>query len=114
MRRLGSFLFTFALLGVGFLVGRFSVLPVERLYGVAGIDVELPEKVDFSPVWATWTALNDKFVPADVSSTSLERANLFTQDMVWGAATGLAGALGDPYTAFFPPKETEIFKSEIC
>ncbi len=113
MRRLGSFLFTFALLGVGFLVGRFSVLPVERLYGVAGIDVELPEKVDFSPVWATWTALNDKFVPADVSSTSLERANLFTQDMVWGAATGLAGALGDPYTAFFPPKETEIFKSEI-
>ena len=35
------------------------------------------------------------------------------QDKVWGAIKGLADSLGDPYTTFFPPVESEIFESDV-
>ena len=35
------------------------------------------------------------------------------QQRVWGAVSGLASSLGDPYTVFFPPKENKSFKEEI-
>jgi len=33
--------------------------------------------------------------------------------MLWGAISGLAGSLKDPYTVFFPPEEKKIFESEV-
>src|SRR3970040_1489220 len=52
--------------------------------GIAGGDI--PANVDFSPVWRAWHVLDEKFVPAAVSTstpiaTSTAQAE---QDRVWG------------------------------
>lgn len=74
-----------------------------------------PENVDFTPVWKAWRVIDEKFVPAAVSTStqvasSTEEAN---QQRVWGMIQGLAESLGDPYTFFLPPKENEIFAEDI-
>src|SRR5690349_10308904 len=72
---------------------------------------EMPANVDFSAVWKAWHTLDEKFVPAAVSSTtpiatSTAQAN---QDRVWGMISGLADSLNDPYTFFLPPVENKQF-----
>jgi carboxyl-terminal processing protease len=62
------------------------------------------EKVDFETFWKAWTILEDKFV-----------GNTTTPDQyrVYGAISGLADSMGDPYTVFFPPVENTSFKEAI-
>ena len=64
--------------------------------------------VDFAPFWKVWNLINEKYVPA--STTAIMVTN---ERRVWGAIQGLASSLGDPYTVFFPPVESEIFASEV-
>jgi carboxyl-terminal processing protease len=67
-----------------------------------------PAHVDFAPFWKTWNLINEKYVPA---SSTLKTIN--DQEKVWGAIRGLTNSLGDPYTVFFPPVESELFESDI-
>lgn len=67
-----------------------------------------PSTVDFYPFWKAWNILNEKYVPA---STTMETVT--DEEMVWGAIQGLASSLGDPYTVFFPPVESELFEADI-
>jgi carboxyl-terminal processing protease len=67
-----------------------------------------PAAVDFSSFWKAWNLINEKYVPA---STTSERVG--DQEKVYGAIEGLASSLGDPYTVFFPPVESEMFASEV-
>jgi len=105
------------LIVVGFVSGLYlgySKAPaIDRVRGVANKENEIASQVDFAPFWKAWNVLNEKYVPASASSTTPEEATLFNQKLVWGAISGLAGAVGDPYTAFFPPEESELFKSDI-
>lgn len=85
----------------------------ESALSVAVPDIEnqgegQPTAVDFSPFWKAWNLISEKYVPA---STTLERVE--DQDKVYGAIEGLANSLGDPYTVFFPPVESEMFASEV-
>jgi len=66
-----------------------------------------PSQVDFNPFWKSWRHLEEKFVPA--SSTQ----SVTTQEKVWGAIQGLAGAYDDPHTTFLPPRESEVFQENI-
>lgn len=67
-----------------------------------------PAGVDFSSFWKVWNTINEKYIPASTT------ADVVTdQDRVWGAISGLAESLGDPYTVFFPPVESELFESEV-
>ena len=81
--------------------------------GIAGGDI--PANVDFSPVWRAWHVLDEKFVPAAVSTstpiaTSTAQAE---QDRVWGMISGLAASLNDPYTFFLPPVENKQFGDDM-
>lgn len=67
-----------------------------------------PVGVDFAPFWKAWNLINEKYVPA--SSTTKTVGN---QEKVWGAIQGLTSSLGDPYTVFFPPVESELFQADI-
>ncbi|MDO8729183.1 MAG: S41 family peptidase [bacterium] len=67
-----------------------------------------PSSVDFAPFWKTWNLLNEKYVSA---STTVKTVG--DQEKVWGAIQGLTNSLGDPYTVFFPPVESELFESDI-
>lgn len=66
-----------------------------------------PEDVDFSSFWKAWNVIQEKYVPATTTDPVSET------DLVYGAIEGLAAALGDPYTVFLPPKESEIFNEDI-
>src|SRR3989344_1206589 len=81
--------------------------------GIAGGDI--PANVDFSPVWRAWHVLDERFVPAAVSTstpiaTSTAQAE---QDRVWGMISGMADSLHDPYTFFLPPVENKQFSDDM-
>ncbi len=59
----------------------------------------------FASFWKVWQVLDDKFVSA-ASTTEDEK--------VYGAIQGLASAYNDPYTVFFPPVESKMFKEDIA
>jgi carboxyl-terminal processing protease len=78
---------------------------MERILGVLGQTPDIPEKnVDFNPFWKAWRLLEEKHVGEE----KFDR-----QKLVWGAIQGMVASLGDPYTTFFPPQDTQDFKSEI-
>src|SRR3990167_8322520 len=85
----------------------------EKSLSTAVVDLENPNKdrpanVDFAPFWKAWNLINEKYVPASTTSETVD-----DQEKVWGAIKGLTSSLGDPYTVFFPPVESELFESDI-
>jgi len=91
---------------VGFNAGEESFSPT--VVGIENTDEGRPLDVDFAPFWKAWNLINEKYVPA---STTAKTVN--GEEKVWGAIEGLADSLGDPYTVFFPPVESEMFESDI-
>jgi carboxyl-terminal processing protease len=65
----------------------------------------LVKDADFAPFWKAWKVLDEKFV-ASGSTTP--------QTKIYGAIQGLAASYDDPYTVFFPPVESKMFKEEIA
>ena len=53
------------------------------------------QNVDFSVFWEVWGYLDE---------TYLNSADLDAREMVNGAVSGMTAAIGDPYTAYLPPK----------
>lgn len=113
-RRL-TFASGFLCVAVGFAAG----IAFEHVYLVNSIEAETlagaPQGVDFSPVWKAWDVINDKFVPAAVSTTtplatSTEELN---KQKVYGMISGLAASLNDPYTFFMPPVESKQFGDDM-
>lgn len=60
--------------------------------------------LDFSLFWKVWDILKDKYV---------DRANLDSKELFYGAIDGMLAATGDPYTTFFDPKEQKEFNEDI-
>lgn len=59
---------------------------------------------NFEPFWKAWNLINEKSPFAkDVSD----------QSKVYGAISGLASSLDDPYTVFFPPGEAKSFEDSV-
>src|SRR3989344_2288064 len=107
-----AIVFAILSLAVGFAAG--VMLFSSKGAGAGGV-LGAPEGVDLTPIWRAWRAIDEKFLPASVASTtrlasSTEEAN---QERVWGMIAGLADSLHDPYTFFLPPKEHEIFEEDI-
>jgi carboxyl-terminal processing protease len=74
-----------------------------------------PEDVDLTPLWTAWAAIDEKFVPAAVSTSSIAAASTTDagEKRVWGMIQGLAGSLDDPYTYFLPPVEQKQFEDDM-
>ncbi|XKT74962.1 MAG: S41 family peptidase [Patescibacteria group bacterium UBA2103] len=72
-----------------------------------GVDGTPQEDVDLSTFWKVWNTLDSKFVH-NASSTPPT-----ADELIYGAAMGLAEAYGDPYTIFLPPVESEMFAEDI-
>lgn len=90
----------------------FVILHFPTLRHARGL---LEQEVDLTPVWKAWNAIDEKFVPAAVATStrvasSTEEAD---QERVWGMIQGLAESLHDPYSFFLPPKENQIFSEDI-
>lgn len=85
----------------GSFVGKRSVPETPAI--PAGINVS---ETQFESFWKVWRLLSEKYVSATTTQADSEKR-------VWGAIQGLTASQGDPYTVFFPPEESAIFKSDI-
>lgn len=93
------------LFGSGIAVGEY----IQKKEGVIPLATQgAPTAVDLAPFWTAFDVLNEKFV-ATTASSSIPTDD----DKVWGAIEGLASSYSDPYTTFFPPKESEQFEEEV-
>lgn len=73
-----------------------------------GLDATPNQSVDLTDFWKAWNALEANYVVTHASSTIPS-----TKDRLYGAIVGLADSYGDPYTVFFPPKESKAFNESI-
>ncbi len=72
----------------------------------SGITVSNPRRdVDISLVWDVWDKLAEQYI---------EPEKLQVTPLVYGAAEGLARAVGDPYTVFMDPKENTEFREGLA
>jgi carboxyl-terminal processing protease len=94
--------------GIGVMVGEKVQLKVDAGVLAEATQSRGGEGLDLTPFWKAVGTLNDKFIPTTASSSVPMAA-----DKVWGAIQGLTAAYGDPYTVFFPPKETKSFSEEV-
>jgi len=91
--------------GVGYRLGERRVTvgiidnrPVINSTAPAGTNV------DFGLFWDVWGKLTRYYI---------EPKTLDIQKLVYGAISGMVAAVGDPYTAFFPPQENKQFKEDL-
>jgi carboxyl-terminal processing protease len=63
-----------------------------------------PEDLDFSLFWEAYHKLQEKFV---------DQGKFNTQNLIYGAISGMVKSLEDPYTAFFNPEETKKFLEDV-
>ncbi len=73
-----------------------------------GLDATPDQSADLTAFWKAWNALSTNYVVTHASST-LPTA----KERLYGAISGLAASYGDPYTVFFPPKESKAFAESI-
>ncbi len=79
-------------------------VPIET---IVGKDALKPNNVDFAKFWKVWKTIDEKYVDGGMASTTL------AQDRVYGSIKGLVDSLGDPYSEFFTPVESEAFETEL-
>lgn len=94
-----------AIFATGLYIGKVKLAPVyngEQV--VINKEKGKPQNVDFGLFWDTWQKLEDNFANKD---------KLDKEQMLYGAISGMVNSLGDPYTVFMDPKETERFSSDI-
>lgn len=72
--------------------------------GVANLEKDKPEAVNFDVFWEAWQVLKDKYVETD---------KLDNQDLVYGAVSGLVNSLKDPHSVFLPPTDAKKFSEDI-
>lgn len=99
-----SLLMIGSVLGIGVYIGYSHRPEIEKISSVINKNPQVETSADFSSFWKAWNILNEKSIYAKKVSD---------QDRVWGAVSGLASSLGDPYTVFFPPVENKSFNEEI-
>ncbi len=109
MKKIGSIAVILLVLGVVFFAGLYagSGLPAEnKISNVLHKEPSsgLRPEVDFDLFWRAWSIAEDKYVDID---------KVNRQEMVYGATSGLLKSFGDPYTVFFPPKESKEFQIEV-
>ncbi len=84
----------FFVFGAGFLVGKNIVI----------CPICPPEDLDFSLFWNAWHKIQEEYVnPEDID----------TQELIYGAISGMVNSLGDPYTVFFNPKDAKTFLEDV-
>ncbi len=85
--------------------------------GVYGIDLDsltrgkinrsLPANrlnVNFDLFWKVWDTLESNYY---------DKSKLVVGDMIYGAISGMVGAVGDPYTSFLTPDQNKIVEEDL-
>ncbi len=89
---------------LGFFTGNLSKSSVEKIEGLSNKESYFPSFVDFSLFWDAWNIIEKKYV---------NRFELNRQKMVYGAIVGMLDSLGDPYSVFMEPEDSEKFIDDM-
>jgi carboxyl-terminal processing protease len=68
------------------------------------VEENKPEKIDFEIFWNVWDRVSKKHI---------NNGDLDSEAMVYGAIRGMVKAIGDPYTNYMDPEESNIFSMGI-
>ncbi len=93
-----NFVLFFLILTIGFASG-FWIGKSQIVYPVLP-----PGDVDFSLFWQAWNTIKEKYG---------DREDLDTDEMIYGAISGMVESLNDPYTVFFSPEEAKEFLEDV-
>lgn len=102
--------------GAGLFIGASQSGALAFASAYSALAVGAPQNVDLSPVWRAWKAIDDRYVPGHVATSTASTTPTGAddpQERVWGMIQGLAASLRDPYTVFLPPSDNEIFEEDI-
>lgn len=91
----------------GYFLGRKGFVYEFNRFPLVEIDRQLPadkNDIEFGLFWKVWDMLDSKYYDKD---------KLIPYKMVYGAIRGMVDAVGDPYTAFFPPEENKIVQEDL-
>lgn len=77
----------------------FKTTPLNVSEGLGSSD-----KVDFSIFWEAWRRLEANYIDKD---------KIDYKKMVYGATEGMVKSIGDPYTTYFTPSQSESFNEEL-
>lgn len=66
--------------------------------------VSQPDEIDFSLFWDSYNKLKQNFINPE---------KIDNQEIIYGAISGMAKTLDDPYTAFFDPAEAKRFFQDL-
>lgn len=80
--------------GMGFFIGQKQVV----------CPICAPSNIDLSLFWDAYYKLQKNFI---------DPTKLDTQKIIYGAISGMAKSLDDPYTNFFEPKEAKRFEQDL-
>lgn len=88
---------------VGYTVGHRNLI-LEKGYipKVTNTKLGAPSDVDFSIFWDAWNIINTKYI-----------GEINPQEMVYGAISGMAASLKDPYSLFLNPAEAKRFTEDL-
>jgi carboxyl-terminal processing protease len=88
---------------LGYLVGHENLV-FEKNYKPVIVNKELlkPRTVDFGIFWDAWNKVTANYV-----------GTVDYQKMVYGAVKGMVDSLGDPYSVFMEPSETQSFMEDL-
>lgn len=91
---------------IGFSVGWASndLLKSNISTGEITISENSPSDVNLGLFWDVWNSLNKSYVDTD---------KIDSQKQVYGAISGMINSLGDPYTVFMTPEETDNFHQSL-
>lgn len=95
--------------GIGYSFGRFQInTRWENFRPIIDIrNQELPnaQNLDMGLFYTVLNEINDKYY---------DKSKIDATKLLHGAISGMLASLEDPYTAFFPPKENENFKTQLA
>lgn len=72
--------------------------------GTNSIPADIAAEADFTDFWEAWRLIEERH-PDGTEVTSDEK--------VWAATSGLVDSLGDPYSVFLPPEDTESLNIDL-
>jgi len=98
------------LLGISFVAGLYVGDRPDSVIASVEEEVSFDSEVNIDLFWKVWDLLDQKHVPAVVGTTTGE---ITDQDKIYAAIEGLTSSYDDPYTVFFPPRETKIFEEDV-
>lgn len=98
-----GFFIVFLAYAIGFSAGGQSVPSVNKIEGIANKETQI-QGIDFNVFWDAWRAVEEKYVG---------RKDMNRQNMVYGAVEGMVRSVGDPYTAFFTPEQSQLLTEDI-